>query len=961
MNYTTLKLNHCDYIEKISSIKAKILKKLGFNMKYIHLLIITLALHSGILLHAKEDFTIDLSLSTDRGNVLFEIHGDDKDLVYMLRVKEILKKQALPILNYFEYVPTTAIHFVINKQATSANGSATVFPRNLITLNSFPPVGNGHLITGEDWLVGLVLHELVHIAHLDQTSGIPDFLRKIFGSVAKWGGIVPRWFSEGIAMWAETEFTQGGRLRQDMLLYEFEARFSDPDFCQTIDCLDSPGKYPYGAYPYWIGGMFMNWIEQQKEGNIRCLVQHNSKNIPFILNDAFNACLGQNASKTFATFRASLIRKIKAKDRKGHPLANGKKKIRFSTKETPLFQKGWQVINNQMVFIQDSDRVENLTFKDLATLENQKKRLPFHIDQVYALSQKSDKLILNSSTYHRYTQKRKVALLDTKTQEIETFEDTGEYPGIPKSDLITLDFKDFNWKVFRNDEVIYEFPPLLQVNTVRYHNVGNREFMTAKVVNPHAADPYQLWTIELGGQDAPSKVHKLWESSNPYHLLLSCDGRHLLREKETLIEASISALDQKLIRKVNLPWSKEIVQIRGDQTNTVVLLSHRPGFAYIQNQSCDEILDEFFYESNQARPKLITSYIPTEKTLVPPDEVSSYPRASHFLPHWWAFSYYAGAQLANWQINTSVQDPRNKHNISFALKYFPDLEEATPSGVYNYNYGVNNIGFGYDRNYINSSLKITPDLNESKFVYLSRTMSRWGWTLVPRLSHNMRTTKDIFGKRNITNTALYTLFYKEPLFVDSFFKSTMIYANGYYEDIENLASFWANEFKIIETLQPFRRFYLHLQGTYAKLYNDSFLEGVVYSGGFDDYSVSAFHPFYGISVNDAYGREVMTYRAQIDATISESFRGIGLVPVFIKTLSFLAGYEYLKTDRIFISESKKFIRDGDVTGAHIGLRARTTIGYFIPVEFDTIFNQTNNPVGQDYTSMLFLLKASFFL
>jgi hypothetical protein len=240
-------------------------------------------------------------------------------------------------------------------------------------------------------------------------------------------------------------------------------------------------------------------------------------------------------------------------------------------------------------------------------------------------------------------------------------------------------------------------------------------------------------------------------------------------------------------------------------------------------------------------------------------------------------------------------------------------------------------------------------------------MKRWGWTFVPRLSYNKKVTQDIFGERNITNTSLYTILYKEPLFADSFFKHTAIYANAYYEDIENIASFWANEFKIKETLQPLRRFYLHLQGTYAKLYNDNFLEGVVYSGGFDDYSVSSFHPFYGIAVNDAYGRQVTTLRAQFDATITESHRGMGLFPVFIKTLSLLAGLEYLETDRIFLSETKQFVIDDKVTGAHIGLRARTTIGYFVPVEFDTIVNQTQNPVGSDYTNYLFLMKASFFL
>ena len=725
--------------------------------------------------------------------------------------------------------------------------------------------------------------------------------------------------------------------------------------------IDDPGSFPYKQYPYWVGGAFMNWIEGQNQGNIKCLVKENSSNIPFILNDAFNKCLGKDASDIFLLFRADVLNQVKVKDQYAHPLANKKQKLRFSTSEVPLFQRNWKVSDNKLIYVEDIDNVESLVVRDLFTGKTNKVRFDYHLDQIYPSTDDNKNILMSTSTYDRGFSQRKIKSLDLNSLEDKQTPYKGEYATLMNGKHLYLKSKKNKWHVYREDEKIYSFPELIQVNHVNFYKKENREYLSAKIVDPFNETKYQLWIVELGGNDIQSKPHIVWKKDMPFQLLLSCNGTNLLQQDEVIYGVELTSLDQSNIRSVKIPWSKEIVQIRADNTNTVVLLSTRPGFAYVQDKNCLEFIDELLLESKKNKPRTISIANIEDKEYDQETNIESYPRASHFLPHWWAFSYFAGAQLANWQINTNINDPRNKHNLSLNIRYFPDIEEAVPTGVYNYNFGFNSFGIGYDRNYINSSLKITPDKNESTYVYLSRMMTRWGWSFLPRLSYNQRTTENIFGKRNITNTSLYTVLFKEGLFADSFFKRTTIYANAYYEEIENLANFWANEFKIIETLQPFRRIYLHLQGTYAKLHNNSFLEGIIFSGGFDDYSVTSFHPFYGVAVNDAFGREVNTFRAQFDANILNSHRGAGLFPVFVQSISLLAGLEYLKTDRIFLSETRQLLVNNNLTGAHIGLRARTTLGYFLPVEFDTIINQTQNPIGDNYTSYLFLLKASFFL
>ena len=109
-----------------------------------------------------------------------------------------------------------------------------------------------------------MLHELVHIIHMDQTRGVLKGLRTIFGAVGKLGGITPRWFTEGVATWAETNFTIGGRLRNKVLAMELKYLILRDDFCNSIDCLDEPGEYPHGRNSYWMGAYFLKSLEISK-------------------------------------------------------------------------------------------------------------------------------------------------------------------------------------------------------------------------------------------------------------------------------------------------------------------------------------------------------------------------------------------------------------------------------------------------------------------------------------------------------------------------------------------------------------------------------------------------------------------------------------------------------------------------------------------------------------------------
>ena len=110
--------------------------------------------------------------------------------------------------------PARRIDIVVTDDVDYANGSATPLPTNRIVLHAHPPTDTPELAYTADWLELLVLHELVHIFHLDHAGGIWRLLRGAFGRNAAFfpGAFTPSWLIEGLATQMESAHTAGGRV-----------------------------------------------------------------------------------------------------------------------------------------------------------------------------------------------------------------------------------------------------------------------------------------------------------------------------------------------------------------------------------------------------------------------------------------------------------------------------------------------------------------------------------------------------------------------------------------------------------------------------------------------------------------------------------------------------------------------------------------------------------------------------
>ncbi|TES91078.1 MAG: hypothetical protein E3J87_08625, partial [Candidatus Cloacimonadota bacterium] len=223
----------------------------------------------------------------------FSIHYHQGEDSISLETAEISEDIYNRITEFLEWKPKGKTHIIIMDNQDLANGYAIPFPVNTIVIYpAQPPPEDAHY---EDWLRELITHEFTHIVQLDRTEGFPAFLRKLFGRAIINNAAQPIWFIEGLAVYSESRFTNGGRLnspRFNMLLRE-EAKSGN---FKSIDRASNfPLIWPGGITPYLYGSSFIDWlVEKYGEETIVEYNKHTSRGIPFAVNSAAKRLFGKD-------------------------------------------------------------------------------------------------------------------------------------------------------------------------------------------------------------------------------------------------------------------------------------------------------------------------------------------------------------------------------------------------------------------------------------------------------------------------------------------------------------------------------------------------------------------------------------------------------------------------------------------------------------------------------------------
>ena len=153
--------------------------------------------------------------------------------------------------------PRETVDITLSDDFDGANGLTTVFPTDRVTLFLAPPATDPALAQYDDWLRLVSQHELTHVFHLDRVRGVWSAMQSVFGRAP---GLFPEeyqpsWVTEGLAVYYESKFTGGGRIRGSFHSQVLAADALDSTSRPRSDALLFT-RWADGYVPYAYGSRF---------------------------------------------------------------------------------------------------------------------------------------------------------------------------------------------------------------------------------------------------------------------------------------------------------------------------------------------------------------------------------------------------------------------------------------------------------------------------------------------------------------------------------------------------------------------------------------------------------------------------------------------------------------------------------------------------------------------------------
>ena len=899
--------------------------------------------------------TINLSMPTNYGTFLGEVHYAEKDRVQALRVERIIKEDLIKVINYFEYVPHDVVHFNLDPYFRVTNGNARTFPTNIINLYNFPASNREHLITMENWIQGLVLHEFVHITHLDQTRDYLQVGRNIFGTIAKVPtGIVPRWFTEGIAVWGESHLITGGRLNNSLFNKELLLQFKDSKFCKTIDCLDDPGVYPHGQLAYWAGAQFMEFLENQKAKTIKCLVEYNSQAIPFFLNNAFESCTGEKAQVQFAKFREEFIKKANTPPATqkfwGEDLTNA-----FGADD---FQKGMVLEGDRLFKVESHKFSEALVSYDLKDQVSFSGYYPWPISTlggvVHSDNENHFLLVAFNDDPKFRIQNRSWKLVNPDTLLIEK---TLSFPHDPSyvialtgENFLSFSYIENHWTAEENNTLLKTFST--DTNIVYVKKMGEK--LLLKTNNSFGQTSLLISDLKF------KSLKIIYQSTALFDIPLSSEKYFVIRENDNLTIYEIA--DNGMIQKssLNKELFNQVTLLESGVDHSIVLENHLKNLS----MKSSDFEDQINKSKSQTSNVTLVDYkeVAGSTHSFATDHEENYPRLDHLLPHYWFLATGTGDNLNSFGATTTFVDPMEIYNLNSTALIYP--AESKIGGTLDYLQKVTKvsdlwlIGAFINQDYSKTSFSSVVDKSRELTVNTAYNFLFKRWIYQPSITLSSTSTDDFISHRTSTSYGTSHSLTYQAMSTDDLYQY-LIFSQSLKGNKANLGnSFLETQSKIEGGIKPIEDLSISIRANYSKLYKTDFTRGVLYAGGVADFSRPRAIEFFGLPYSNAYGDKITATRLMFDYNLWSLYRGVNLIPFFLRETHLVAGYETLSADRIFINNT--LFRDDGITSFFFGPKFKLDIFYFVPVNLNLIFSNIAAPNGKTSSQADLMITADLF-
>jgi hypothetical protein len=209
--------------------------------------------------------------------------------------------------------PKEPVELVLVDWTDSANGYATVIPRNTIVIFVTAPNEDSTLGFYEDWNSAIVTHELTHVLHIDTVEGLPRVARFLMGSIISTHQLSPGWIVEGFATYEETRFTAAGRGRSAAVDMVKRAAVLEDAFPALGNMDGFQALPPAGNLRYLFGQDFIQYVADTTGSEKWTEWVHTyGASIPFLLPT--RRTFGDTFTRLYEGWRAELERRYRAQE-----------------------------------------------------------------------------------------------------------------------------------------------------------------------------------------------------------------------------------------------------------------------------------------------------------------------------------------------------------------------------------------------------------------------------------------------------------------------------------------------------------------------------------------------------------------------------------------------------------------------------------------------------------------------
>ncbi len=885
------------------------LKLLGFLTAFL-ILIYSNAIHARW--GEGSDLTKEITIKNNGAEAKLYIHGYPRDKEFMARVEQVLLTDALKLFDYFKHFPQDPVHLIIESEVRQANGMATTFPKNKIILYTMPPEAESNLLASDDWVRTLVLHELTHVIQGDMTSGFPGLMRNIFGGLFKWNLFTPRWFSEGSAVWAETAFTAGGRNRYVMNNLQLDRYLLQPGSCDNISCLDDAPTPPYQGLSYYLGGKFMEYLENKRPGTVRCLMKDNSANVPFFLYLSFRGCLNQEIEDSFLEFIASYRLDLIKKQKNFAYLPWSKQAERLTILENlPLvYDPGMALHGNQLLYASSTRGIEELLAFDLQ--KRTARTVPLQ-DKLHALnSQHPDRVVVGEYDYDGEDVLRKWEVLDKNLLPLSTLEEdypssyifwTGEY-------YLSLRYQQNRWSVYTPQGKLLS---LERFRTLSHPSVVNLEGNSFLIFKSYHRGEFSLEAIDLKSLTRKN----LYRDQSPFNLVGQYQGAVLINRPSDQSDKLLVLHLRQQSYTVKMEKAHQLARVYFSKDHVVYLHPLDPTGVYLYQGTPEQFFAWLRGESSNYEKEKFLSVDHQDEALKDQSGFESYPKMSFFKPDYWFFGGLYSGNQKEMTLLTSISDPMQNHQLYLSVTHYAEPRDV--GGQVNYAYQLREylfLGLDYERELLWSETRersYRQDQTKASITYLAMNGR---WYLPLSLSYQLEREDNIVTehKEHLRVADATATISHLPRFFDSFINKFSLLGsfkrrNGEIEEYNALSAAGMMRFYFNSS------FSAYLSGEWERRYKDSLGDGV------SEYA----ERFGSISGGDLFGNRLSHADLHVKWLSHEIYQGWGNKPIFWRTLSPTLGIEAIKAPYAYVDDQLK--RDVTLTHAYLGLDFALRLGY----------------------------------